>query len=228
MLVAVRLALLALLVFCLIRPSLILHAAVPQQNFLGVLIDDSRSMTIADRDEKPRTDFVHEQFGAGRPAGQSALAAVRPPLLPLLLVGRPHDQPDRPEIRGHGHPPGPGARARARRAVRSAARRPRDGDRRRRHVRRDARRAAGQPEGAVDPGLPRRRRPGSLRTRHPDHARRNATHDAQGHLARRRRRHLADRVRRLDGGAPGRRRRTDRQLAGRHACRRMASRRPCV
>src|SRR6478735_1414883 len=62
-LVVVRLALLALLVFCLMRPSLILRAAVPQQNFLGVLIDDSRSMTIADRDEKPRTDFVHEQFG---------------------------------------------------------------------------------------------------------------------------------------------------------------------
>jgi len=62
-LVAIRLALLLLIVFCLLRPSLILRAAVPQQNFLGVLIDDSRSMTIADRDQKPRTDFVHEQFG---------------------------------------------------------------------------------------------------------------------------------------------------------------------
>ena len=38
-------------------------AAVPQQNFLGVLIDDSKSMTIADRDEKPRTAFVQDQFG---------------------------------------------------------------------------------------------------------------------------------------------------------------------
>ena len=57
-LVALRLALLALLLFCLFRPSLILRAAVPQQNFLGVLIDDSRSMTIADSAEKPRTDFV--------------------------------------------------------------------------------------------------------------------------------------------------------------------------
>ncbi len=66
-LVALRLALLALLVFCLLRPSLILRAAVPQQNFLGVLIDDSRSMTIADRDGKPRTDFVQQQFGTDGP-----------------------------------------------------------------------------------------------------------------------------------------------------------------
>src|SRR5262245_59212241 len=43
-----RLALLALLTFCLLRPSLILKSAVPQQNFLGILIDDSKSMTIAD------------------------------------------------------------------------------------------------------------------------------------------------------------------------------------
>src|SRR5262245_62949505 len=44
-LVSLRLALVAMLLFCLFRPSLILKAAVPQQNFLGVLIDDSRSMT---------------------------------------------------------------------------------------------------------------------------------------------------------------------------------------
>jgi uncharacterized membrane protein len=66
-LVGLRLGLLALLLFCLLRPSLILRAAVPQQNFLGVLIDDSRSMTIADRDEKPRTDFVQQQFGPNGP-----------------------------------------------------------------------------------------------------------------------------------------------------------------
>src|SRR5689334_354295 len=62
-LVALRLALIALLTFCLFRPSLILKAAVPQQNFLGILIDDSRSMTIADRAEQPRTAFVQEELG---------------------------------------------------------------------------------------------------------------------------------------------------------------------
>ena len=64
-LVALRLALLLLILFCLFRPSLVLRAAVPQQNFLGILIDDSRSMTIADRDGKPRTDFVQQQFAPG-------------------------------------------------------------------------------------------------------------------------------------------------------------------
>src|SRR5215471_13370021 len=61
--VGLRLALLALLTFCLLRPSIILKAAVPQQNFLGILIDDSKSMTIADRDGQSRTAFVQEQFG---------------------------------------------------------------------------------------------------------------------------------------------------------------------
>src|SRR5580765_1648291 len=46
-LVALRVALVGLLLFCLARPILILKAAVPQQNFLGILLDDSRSMTIA-------------------------------------------------------------------------------------------------------------------------------------------------------------------------------------
>src|SRR4029079_6435288 len=62
-LISLRLALIAALIFCLLRPALVLKAAVPQQNFLGVLIDDSRSMTIADRDGKPRTEFVEQQLG---------------------------------------------------------------------------------------------------------------------------------------------------------------------
>src|SRR6476646_4305081 len=42
-LVGLRLVILAVVAFCLLRPALILKAAVPQQNFLGVLVDDSRS-----------------------------------------------------------------------------------------------------------------------------------------------------------------------------------------
>src|SRR3984893_4499071 len=53
---------LAVLLFCLFRTTLVLKAAVPQQNFLGVLIDDSRSMSIADRDGKARSAFVQEQL----------------------------------------------------------------------------------------------------------------------------------------------------------------------
>ena len=66
-LVGLRLAILAVVVFCLLRPALILKAAVPQQNFLGVLVDDSRSLQIADRDGRPRSAFVNDALGADRP-----------------------------------------------------------------------------------------------------------------------------------------------------------------
>jgi uncharacterized membrane protein len=72
-LISLRLALIALVIFCLFRPALILKAAVPQQNFLGVLIDDSKSMTIADTNGQPRTAFVQDQFGK---AGAPLLAAL--------------------------------------------------------------------------------------------------------------------------------------------------------
>ncbi|MBM3771497.1 MAG: hypothetical protein FJW27_09500 [Acidimicrobiia bacterium] len=58
-----RVGLVGLLAFCLFRPSLVLKGTVPQQNFLGVLLDDSRSMTIADRDGQARTQFIENQFG---------------------------------------------------------------------------------------------------------------------------------------------------------------------
>jgi uncharacterized membrane protein len=63
-LVALRLGAIAVLVLCLFRPMLVLKAAVPQQNFLGVIVDDSRSMTITDTDGQPRSHFVQEEFGA--------------------------------------------------------------------------------------------------------------------------------------------------------------------
>jgi uncharacterized membrane protein len=73
-LVTLRLGLILLLIFCLLRPSLVLKAAVPQQNFLGVLLDDSKSMTIADRDGQTRTQFVQEQFGTPTSPLLSALS----------------------------------------------------------------------------------------------------------------------------------------------------------
>src|SRR4051812_16571429 len=61
-LIGLRAAALVVLLFCLVRPTLVLKAAVPQQNFLGVLVDDSRSMAIADRDGATRAAYVQEQF----------------------------------------------------------------------------------------------------------------------------------------------------------------------
>ena len=66
-LIALRLCLVAVVLFCLFRPVLILRAAVPQQNFLGILLDDSRSMRVADHDGKARGEFVNEAFGPDSP-----------------------------------------------------------------------------------------------------------------------------------------------------------------
>lgn len=63
-LAAIRLAILAIILVCMFRPLLVVRAAVPQQNFLGVLLDDSRSMQIADVDGQPRASFVKSEFGA--------------------------------------------------------------------------------------------------------------------------------------------------------------------
>ena len=69
-----RLAGLALLGFCMLRPSLMISTVVPQQNFVGVLLDDSRSMEIQDFGERPRSAFLHETFGTPDSPVLSALS----------------------------------------------------------------------------------------------------------------------------------------------------------
>jgi uncharacterized membrane protein len=63
-LATIRLAILGIILFCMFRPLLVVKAAVPQQNFVGVLIDDSRSMQIADVNGQPRSQYVKSEFGA--------------------------------------------------------------------------------------------------------------------------------------------------------------------
>jgi len=63
-LAAIRLAILGVLLLCMFRPLLVVRAAVAQQNFLGVLLDDSKSMQIADVDGQPRASYVKGEFGA--------------------------------------------------------------------------------------------------------------------------------------------------------------------
>lgn len=62
-LAGLRIATICLVLFCLFRPLLVVKAAVPQQNFLAVLIDDSRSMQIPDWGTQPRGAFVRQTFG---------------------------------------------------------------------------------------------------------------------------------------------------------------------
>ena len=61
-LTALRMAALALVVFCLFRPTLVVKAAVPQQNVVAVLLDDSRSMQITDFNNQPRAEFLRQQL----------------------------------------------------------------------------------------------------------------------------------------------------------------------
>ena len=62
-LLSIRLALVALIALCLFRPVLVVKAAVAQQNFLAVLIDDSRSMQIGDAPAgATRGEFARQQF----------------------------------------------------------------------------------------------------------------------------------------------------------------------
>ena len=73
-LAATRVAVLAVLAFCLLRPVLVLSTVVPQENFLGILIDDSRSMQIADMDETARLAFVEANFGTAESELLSSLS----------------------------------------------------------------------------------------------------------------------------------------------------------
>lgn len=57
-----RIALVALVVFALLQPTLVVSSVIPQQNFVGVLIDDSRSMSLTDQDGTARSGFVSSEF----------------------------------------------------------------------------------------------------------------------------------------------------------------------
>jgi uncharacterized membrane protein len=63
-LTGLRIAALAVVLFCLFRPTLAVRAAINQQNVLAVLVDDSRSMQIPDMSGQGRGAFVQQQLGA--------------------------------------------------------------------------------------------------------------------------------------------------------------------
>ena len=73
-LASLRIAVLLVVVACLFRPMLLLSAPVPQRNFVGVLVDDSRSMQIADGGTRARSDVIRAALGSG---DSSLVAALR-------------------------------------------------------------------------------------------------------------------------------------------------------
>ena len=72
-LVLLRGATLMLVAVCLFRPMLLISSPVPQRNFVGVLVDDSRSMQIADGGETTRADIARGALGRDT----ALLAALR-------------------------------------------------------------------------------------------------------------------------------------------------------
>jgi uncharacterized membrane protein len=75
LLTGLRTGLLAVLVLSLCRPALVLSSVVPQQSFVGVLVDDSLSMRIADAEGHPRSDFVRTALADSRSPLREALEA---------------------------------------------------------------------------------------------------------------------------------------------------------
>src|SRR5919202_4422991 len=64
---AVRAGVVALVVVCLLRPRLLVSAAVPQRNYVGILIDDSRSMRVADGGHEARGQLAQRLFAPDAP-----------------------------------------------------------------------------------------------------------------------------------------------------------------
>src|SRR5688500_8951676 len=63
LLTGVRVAILGLAGFALLRPTLLVSTAVPQKNSVAILIDDSRSMRIADADGHTRAQVAQRLIG---------------------------------------------------------------------------------------------------------------------------------------------------------------------
>ncbi len=70
----IRGAVLLVVVACLFRPMLLLSSPVPQRNFVGVIVDDSRSMQIADDRTASRADVIRSALGT---SDSSLIAALR-------------------------------------------------------------------------------------------------------------------------------------------------------
>jgi uncharacterized membrane protein len=72
-LIGVRLGVLALVLFALARPTLVVPTVVPQQNTVGVLVDDSRSMRVVDVAGASRGEWVVRALA---PDGSALLARL--------------------------------------------------------------------------------------------------------------------------------------------------------
>jgi uncharacterized membrane protein len=66
-LITIRSLLLALMVFCLMRPVIVVSSVIPQSNYVAVLMDDSSSMLLSDDGDRTRLDSVRNLMTADTP-----------------------------------------------------------------------------------------------------------------------------------------------------------------
>jgi len=77
LLTALRLCIVAVVAALLARPVLRVPTVVPRENQLAVLIDDSRSMSIADMDGGTRAAYARAAFGPGSELGEELASRFR-------------------------------------------------------------------------------------------------------------------------------------------------------
>ena len=211
---------LAVLLFCLFRPSLILKAAVPAAE-LPRRPDRRLAQHDDRRPRRPAAGPTSSSEQLGRRDGPLLNALSQRFVLRFFRFSSSADRLPAPadlQVRRHGVAARPGARARARRAGRPAARRPRAWSPTAPTPRTTSLdeplaslKARSIPVFPVGVGQERFERDIQItRVETP-----RSTLKGTSLVGRRRRQ--PDRLRRRDGAAPGRRRRPDRQLAGRHA-----------
>ena len=66
-LAVMRLAAIALVLGCLLRPTTVVSSAVAQRNVLAILLDDSRSMRLRDVEGGARMEALRLGHARGRP-----------------------------------------------------------------------------------------------------------------------------------------------------------------
>ncbi|HEX5735958.1 MAG TPA: hypothetical protein VF131_24235 [Blastocatellia bacterium] len=64
LLIGLRLALVALILFCLMRPVIVVPTVVAQSSYVAVLMDDSKSMQLADEGDQSRLETVKRLMAA--------------------------------------------------------------------------------------------------------------------------------------------------------------------
>ncbi|HXG66351.1 MAG TPA: glutamine amidotransferase [Blastocatellia bacterium] len=64
-LIGLRVALIALFIFCLMRPVIVVPSVTPQSSYVAVLMDDSASMKLADENGGARLDAVKQLMSPG-------------------------------------------------------------------------------------------------------------------------------------------------------------------